>query len=293
MKQLLIILFVFGITSCKNNNHQVDAYGSFEADEILVSSEIGGKIVLQNADDGDLINKSQLLAVIDTINLDLQRKQLVARQESVKANLEKILADVEVLKAQKENLQITSKRLHQMLKDGAASRQKIDDVDGQIDVINRQIISVQTQHVSSQKQLDVLDAQIGIVNDQLRRCLISSPVNATVLETYYEQGEIVQPGKSIYKIAALSTMTLRVYISGGQLKDVKLGSEVQVYIDKGKKEYDELKGTVSWIASKAEFTPKIIQTKEERVKMVYAVKIKVPNDGRLKIGMPGEIRIIR
>ena len=293
MKQIFVMLVVLGMYACSNNNHEADAYGSFEADEILIPSEIGGKIVLQKADDGDLIHQAQLLAVVDTLNLALQRKQLRVQKESVKASLKKILADVEVLQVQKQNLKVTSERLHRMLNDGAASQQKIDDVDGQLDVINGQIASLHAQYASVQKQLEVLDAQIGIVNDQLSRCLITSPVNATVLESYYEQGEIVQPGKPVFKIADLSTMILRVYVSGAQLSEVKLGNEVLVYIDKGKKEYDELKGKVSWIASEAEFTPKIIQTKEERVKLVYAVKVEVPNDGRLKIGMPGEIRIMQ
>ena len=160
---------------------------------------------------------------------------------------------------------------------------------GQIDVIEKQIASTKTQFTSVNKELEVLNAQKASAEDMLDRCTVNSPVNGTILETYVEQGELATPGKALFKIANLDELTLKVYVSGGQLPSVKIGKQVNVIIDKSEKENQTLPGQVTWISSEAEFTPKIIQTKEERVKLVYAVKVTVKNDGTLKIGMPGEI----
>ena len=177
-----------------------------------------------------------------------------------------------------------------MLKDGAATQKQLDDITGQIGVLERQIESTRTQYTSVNKELEVLDAQVAATRDVLDRCSVMAPASGTILETYVEQGELAAPGKPLFKIANLDELTLKVYVSGTQLPKVKIGQEVKVLIDKSETENQTLSGRVDWISSEAEFTPKIIQTKEERVKLVYAVKVLVKNDGTLKIGMPGEIR---
>ena len=177
-----------------------------------------------------------------------------------------------------------------MKEDGAATQKQLDDIKGQIRIIDKQILNIKTQFTAISKELDVLDAQTAMLTDQLKRCSIKPPTTGTVLETYVKQGELTAPGKPLYKMANLDKLNLKVYVSGAQLPNVKLGQEVEVIIDKTRKENQTLSGIITWISSEAEFTPKIIQTKEERVKLVYAVKVAVINDGSLKIGMPGKIR---
>ena len=166
----------------------------------------------------------------------------------------------------------------------------MDDIEGKLDVVNNQIKSTRVQKNSVYAELSALDAQLDMLRDQLKKCHVVNPIDGSVLEQFVEQYELVATGKSIYKIADLSTMDLRVYVSGAQLPHIKIGQKVTVFMDQSKRTNRELEGEVSWISSKAEFTPKIIQTKEERVDLVYAVKVKVKNDGSIKIGMPGEIK---
>jgi HlyD family secretion protein len=175
--------------------------------------------------------------------------------------------------------------------EGAATQKQLDDLTGEINVADRQIASIQTRFLQIDSELEVLEAQRAATMDQLQRCSVISPVSGIILETYIEEGELVTPGKPLFKLAPLEELTLKVYVSGAQLPQMKIGQKVQVLVDKSEKENQSFEGTVTWISPQAEFTPKIIQTKEERVKLVYAVKVAVKNDGTLKIGMPGEIRL--
>ena len=285
----LIIAFTALLFGCANNEEKSDAYGNFEAEPVIVSSESSGKIIRLNVEKGQKVDSGFVAAVIDTVQLHLKLQQIQAQKGAISAKRQTIQAQIAVFKEQKKNVEVNEKRIRQMLKDGAATQKQLDDITGQIDVINKQIASTRTQFASVNRELDVLHTQEASTNDLLDRCIVESPAKGTVLETYVEQGELAAPGKPLFKMANLDILTLNVYISGAQLPQIKIGEQVNVLADKNATENQSFTGKISWISSEAEFTPKIIQTKEERVKLVYAVKVEVKNDGTLKIGMPGEI----
>lgn len=287
------ILGIILLAGCSGNNHKSDAYGNFEATEIIVSAEASGKLLAFNVEEGSVLEAGAAVGYIDTVQLSLKRAQLLATRQSVSAKVASILAQIDVLKEQRRVAETDKKRLEKLFGENAATQKQLDDVNGQISVIDRQIASIETQNATILSDVKSLDAQIAQINDQIRKSVIVNPVRGTVLTKLAEPNEVMAYGKPLYKIADLQTMFLRVYISGDQLPHVVIGRKVQVLIDETKKDNQLLEGEISWISSKAEFTPKIIQTKEERVNMVYAVKIKVQNDGRLKIGMPGEVNFIK
>jgi len=287
--QILIIALTILFFGCDNNDEKSDAFGNFEADPVIVSSESSGKVLQLNVEKGQKIDEGFVAAVIDSTQLHLKIKQLEAQQKAVQSKRQSIRAQVDVLEQQKVNLSDDKKRVEDMLKDGAATKKQLDDITGQVAVINRQIKSTQTQFTSINSELEVLKTQAASTKDLIDRCTVESPANGTVLETYIEQGELAGPGKPLFKLADLDALILKVYVSGAQLPNVKISQVVEVLVDKNSEENQSFTGEVFWISSEAEFTPKIIQTKEERVKLVYAVKVKVQNDGTLKIGMPGEI----
>ncbi len=292
MKYLLsIALVTLVFISCKNTENQSDAFGNFESESTIVSAEIAGKILELQLEEGQTIKKGETCVVIDTTQAVLSVAQIKAKTESVKAKKTNILSQVSIFEEQKKVLEVEKNRIELLIADGASTQQKLDNINGQISVIEKQIESAKTQYTLVNKELDVLSTQMDIAREQLQKSFISSPISGTVLNTYAEEGELIMPGKAIFKVVDLSELTLKVYISGAMLPSVKIGQEVDVIIDADKDSNQTLKGNVSWISSEAEFTPKIIQTKEERVKLVYAVKVKVKNDGRLKIGMPGEIKL--
>lgn len=285
----LWVLPIVGLMACNGNGDRSDAYGNFETDETIVSAEVAGKLVGFSAEPGDQLTAGQTIALVDTTQLALQMKQIEAQQQAVSTKKLNIRAEVNVLQEQIRNLEITRKRIHNMFADQAATRQQVDDVDGQMRVLEKQVQRLNTQFVSVDSEMDVLTAQLAVVSDQLRKCTVVSPLDGVVLEKYVEFGELATPGKALVKLADLSELELRVYVSGARLPQIKIGQPVEVIIDQDETTNQRLHGQVSWISPEAEFTPKIIQTKEERVKLVYAVKVKVKNDGRLKIGMPGEV----
>jgi HlyD family secretion protein len=290
MKKILVLTMLsILIFSCSNTDEKSDAFGNFEADPVIVSSESSGKIFQLNGEKGQRIDSGFLTAVIDTVQLHLKLQQIQAQKDAVSAKRQTIQSQVAVFEEQKKTLEVNEKRISQMLKDGAATQKQLDDITGQIDVINKQIASTRTQFTSVNRELEVLQTQQASTKDLLNRCTVESPAKGTILETYVEQGELATPGKPLFKMADLDVLTLKVYVSGAQLPQVKIGQQVEVLVDKNATENQSFTGKVSWISSEAEFTPKIIQTKEERVKLVYAVKVEVKNDGTLKIGMPGEI----
>ncbi|MGQ7868597.1 HlyD family secretion protein [Sunxiuqinia sp. sy24] len=287
--QYLWALALLSLVSCNGNDERSDAYGNFETEEVIVSSEIAGKLINFDIELGDQVTQGQLLGVVDTTQLGLQIKQLIAQKQAVASQKVNLRAQVEVQQEQIKNLKIQQDRVHKLFADRAATQQQVDDVDGQMQVVQKQLQSTNTRFVSINSQLDVLEAQLAIAKDKLAKCSITSLMDGVVLEKYVELGELAAPGKAVVKLGDLSELDLRVYVSGAQLPAIQLGQQVEVLIDKNKTENQSLTGKVSWISSEAEFTPKIIQTKEERVKLVYAVKVRVKNDGRLKIGMPGEV----
>lgn len=290
MKKIhLIVLALFITVACKNNKPQSDAYGNFEAVETIISSESAGKLLSMQVRQGDQLSAGQLIAVIDTTELILRKEQTLAQLSASETKRQNVTAQINVLKEQKKNVQTTQQRLSKMFADQAATQQQMDDVNGQLNVLDRQITSTNTQFQLIASEMDVIRKQVNLLDEQLSKCRIVSPIKGTVLETYLETGELVTPGKPILKMADLSSLELKAYVSGEQLSKVKLGSDAKVLIDAEGEKMQSLTGKVSWIASEAEFTPKIIQTREERVKLMYGVKIVVANDGALKIGMPAEV----
>lgn len=288
--QLLVVLLALMVFGCSTKEEKSDAYGNFETDPVIVSSETAGKIISLNIEKGQKLEAGYVAALVDTVQTELKVQQILAQMDAVNSRRQGIQAQIAVFEEQIKSLEINKKRVAEMLNDGAATQKQLDDITGQMDVIGKQISSTKTQFTSVTKEIQVLETQLASTRDQLNRCKVLSPATGTVLETYIEAGELTTPGKPLFKLANLDELTLKVYISGTQLPEVKIGQEVSVLIDKDKNRFETLSGTVSWISPEAEFTPKIIQTKEERVKLVYAVKVAVKNDGTLKIGMPGEVR---
>lgn len=291
MKKISIfILATIGLISCDRNNNKADGYGNFEATEITVSSEANGKIEFLKIEEGDVLKPLTQVGLIDTLQLYFTKQQLIASKNSITAKSANVLSQKSVLLEQLKTAQIENKRINNMYIENAATKRQVDEIDGRVNVIEKQIQSVNTQNAPIISELKTIDVQIEKINDQIEKSKITNPISGTVLTKYSEPGEITAFGKPLYKIANISEMTLRVFISETQLSQIKMGQEVSVKID-GLEEMKTYKGTISWIASQAEFTPKIIQTKEERINLVYAVKVKVKNDGSLKIGMPAEMWI--
>ncbi|HIP48843.1 MAG TPA: HlyD family efflux transporter periplasmic adaptor subunit [Lutibacter sp.] len=289
MKKLaLLLLATFVFTSCDKEVIKADAYGNFEATEITVSAESNGKIIQLDLTEGESISKGKTIAQIDTIQLQLKKEQLEVAKSIIYTKSKGVLSQISVLKAQKETANTNKKRVEALIADNVGTQKQLDDVNGKISVINRQIRSIEIQNAGVVNEVKKLDAQIKEIEYQISKCKITNPVDGTVLIKYVEPNEIIGFGRPLYKIADMSEMLFKGYISEPQLANLKIGQEVTLKIDApdGMKEYT---GKISWIASQAEFTPKIIQTKEERVKLVYAIKIAVVNDGSLKIGMPGEM----
>ncbi len=288
-KKIFIWLLPVILFACNGNENGSDAYGNFEAREVIVSAEAQGKLKTFKIEEGDELVKGEFIGYIDTIPMSIQKEQLQVQKQAVETKLINVRAQIAVQEEQKANLEIEKNRIENLFKDNAATQQQLDEVQGNYSVLIKQIATTKTQITSVAKEMDVYDKQIKLIDDQIKRAIITNPINGTVLEKYLEENEIAITGKALYKIAYLDEIELRVYVSGTQLSDIKLGQKVKVLIDKDEEAFEEYEGEIFWISDQTEFTPKIIQTKEERVNMVYAVKIRVKNDGKLKIGMPGEV----
>ena len=291
LTKIIIGLLLFGnlLVACKNNE-KADGYGNFESTEITVSAENSGKLLQFNVEEGQILKKNAYVGFIDTIPLSLKRDQLLASKAIVYSKSVSVLSQINVLNAQLKTATINKNRIENLIRENAGTQKQLDDINGEINVIQKQIKSVESQNSPVINEIESLDIQLKQVEDLLQKSNIINPVNGTVLSKYAEVNELTSFGKPLYKIADLSTMELRVYVSETQLSNIKIGHEVTVKIDAGAM-MKEFKGNIIWIASEAEFTPKIIQTKEERVNLVYAVKVAVKNDGSLKIGMPAEMWI--
>jgi HlyD family secretion protein len=287
-KELIPILIILLLAGCRKDTDQADAYGNFEATEIIVSSEITGRILNFDASEGSVIEKDSKLAVIDTVLLQLQKNEIEATRKSIRTRINSISAQNNILEQQILNLGVNINRIENMLKDDAATQKQLDDLTGQVEVLKKQIEANNTQKSSVAAELTVTDAKEALLNEQIIRGVVISPLSGTLIEKYAEAGEITATGKPLAKIADLSVMKLKVYVSGAQLGDIKTGESCTVRIDDGAKNFRSFDGIISYVSEKAEFTPKIIQTKEERVTLVYSVIINVRNDGTLKSGMPGE-----
>ena len=286
----MITLLWITLMSCNGNGDKADGYGNFEATETTISSEANGKLLSFDAEEGDILEKNTIVGLIDTVQLSLKRDQLLAAKNTVFSKSRNVLSQREVLKEQLKVAQNDQLRIANLIKEKAATRKQLDDINGQVNILQQQMQSVETQNAPIVNEVKSIEVQVQQIEDQIQKSIIKNPVKGTVLVKYAEPNEVTAFGKPLYKIADLAEMTLRVYISETQLALIKVGQEVTVKIDAGEQMKSNV-GKISWISDTAEFTPKIIQTKEERVNLVYAIKIKVKNDGSLKIGMPAEMWI--
>ncbi len=286
----LIALIACAAVSCNSKSDKADAYGNFEAEETVISAEVNGKLLEFNLDEGNELKAGDKIGQIDTVQLYYQKRQLQSKKAAIEANFSSIVSQVAVIDEQITSLGKEKARVEKLLESKAATQKQLDDINGQLNVLNKQKNSVKSQNSALFAEIDAVNQNIAQLDDMLRRAQIINPVNGIVLEKYTEQFELVNPGKPLYKIADLSEIILRAYVSGAQLDDIKIGQIVKVEIDKDESENYSYEGKIAWIASESEFTPKVIQTKEERVNLVYAIKIRVVNDGKIKIGMPGEVR---
>lgn len=281
-------MFFATLIACSGPEPRADAYGNFEAIEVMVSAESPGRIMQFDAEEGTMLEKEAVVVVIDTMQLHLKRNQLRTGLATIHSKLNTLDAQIRALQVQLNNLKREQERINNLAEGGAATSKQQDDIDGQIAVMEAQIGAVKSQKATVYAERSALDIQILQVEDQLRKCSVRNPVEGMVLAKYKEAGEIAAPGQPLYKIAGMDKLILRAYISGKQLAAVKNGQQVKVQFDT-ESGMEAVSGRITWISPQAEFTPRIIQTREERVDLVYALKVLVPNDGRLKIGMPGEV----
>jgi HlyD family secretion protein len=305
----LSVISAITLFSCNGNRSEFDASGTFEADEVVVSSMASGQILTLTIDEGSILAKDSIVGYIDPAALSLQKQEVEATIQSLgeqtinaEPQIELLEKQLTVQQSQMDNLLHEKTRVENLLKQDAATGKQLDDINAQIDVVKKQMnvtrqqINVQQNNTATQNRSILsntkpLEKKVAQLDDLLKKTAVRNPINGTVLTKYAEEGEMTSAGKALYKIADLSELNLRAYVTGVQLPAIKLNQTVKVMIDDGVKKYKEYSGTIIWIADKAEFTPKTIQTKEERANLVYAIKVKVKNDGYLKIGMYGEVKL--
>ena len=289
---LVLLLLFFG---CNSKNSNYDASGVFETTEIIVSAKSSGEIQQFNMIEGQEVAAEQILGVIDTTQLYLRKVQLLSSIKALDSRQVNVSVQVAALQEQLATAQREQQRFTQLVKDNAANQKQLDDINAQIATLEKQIAAqtetLRNSNSSIANEQQSLLAQIAQIDDQLKNAVITSPVNGTILGKYAEAGELAIQGKALFKVADLNSMFLRAYITASQLTEVKIGQQVAVFSDMGKSDRREYQGTVTWISDKAEFTPKTIQTRDERANLVYVVKIAVKNDGYIKKGMYGELTI--
>jgi HlyD family secretion protein len=284
------VLLMAALTqACHRNGETADAYGNFESNEVVISAQSQGDLLSLNLEEGDVLKKGQRVGSIDSTTAFIKRRQVLAQLEVSHAKTVNLDAQLNVQEQQRKNLLREANRLDKLQKEKAVPTKQVDDIVGQLQVLDAQTATLKTQQKMIAGEMAVLESQLDETSSLLDKCRIINPFNGTVLEKYTEPGELVIPGKALYKIADLTIMELKAYVSGAQLSDFSVGDSVMVRIDKGENDYYRIPGIVSWVASEVEFTPKIIQTRQERVNMVYAIRVRVANEGRIKIGMPGEV----
>lgn len=309
MKRIPFLLLPFLWASCGNHHPEADAYGNFEAEERIVSAEATGQILQFDVEEGLVLRAGQLVGLVDSTQLFLQREQLrasiravAAKSPAIREQLAVYGKQLDASRRQLSALEREKQRIQSLLKQDAATPKQLDEINDQIDLIEKQMAvtteqrsatdaSLSTQKTGLLAEIMPLQKQIERLDDQIAKCRLVNPTDGTVLVQYAEAGEVTAFGKPLYKLADMDTLVFRAYLAGDQLSRIVVGQSVTVRIDGPDGGYVDFSGKVTWIASEAEFTPKVIQTKNERVHLVYAIKIRVGNDSRLKIGMPGEMII--
>ena len=322
MKKYILLAVLLSLAACNNSDNNYDASGTFEADELMVTAKANGTILQLKVEEGQQLSLNEKVGEIDPKNVELQKEQIIASMDAIEQKTNSALPQIQVLQSQisgqSANVSVLQEQLQNAIRErnrtanlvakDAATKKQLDDANGQIKVIQKQIAAAQSQLSILQQQISTTKENVSIQNrailserkptekkveqidEQLKNNTIESPISGMVLTKYLNQGEFATVGKPIFKMANLEVMTLKTFVTGDQLPQIKIGQQVKVLIDAGDGKTKELPGTIYWISSKAEFTPKTIQTKNERANLVYAVKIHVKNDGYLKIGMYGDVK---
>ncbi len=322
MKKYILFAVLLSLAACNNSDNNYDASGTFEADELMVTAKANGTILQLDVQEGQQLSLNEKVGEIDPKNVELQKEQIIASMDAIEQKTNSALPQIHVLQSQisgqSANVSVLQEQLQNAIRErnrtanlvakDAATKKQLDDANGQIKVIQKQIAAAQSQLSILQQQISTTKENVSIQNrailserkptekkveqidEQLKNNTIESPISGMVLTKYLNQGEFATVGKPIFKMANLNVMTLKTFVTGDQLPQIKIGQQVKVLIDAGEGKTKELPGTIYWISSKAEFTPKTIQTKNERANLVYAVKIHVKNDGYLKIGMYGDVK---
>lgn len=294
MKRLVYIVAAMLAVSCGTET-EFDAQGTFEATEVVISSEAAGRILSFNVEEGMRVEAGDVIAEIDSVQLHLQRSQLEAQLSALLNSRPDIQAQVASLREQIATLKVEQRRIENMLRDGAATQKQKDDIDAQIRILESQLsatlstLNTNTSTINS--NAEAIRVQIAALDDRIAKCRVLSPISGTLLVKYSHQGELATMGKPLVKIADLNKIYLRAYFTSDQLSNIKLGDKVTVTADFGGDERYDYEGRIAWISAESEFTPKTIQTADTRANLVYAVKIAVENDGRLKIGLAGEVKL--
>lgn len=285
---------IAALTACSSGEKDYDASGVFETTEVIVSAKATGEIISLNVEEGQNVKCNEMLGLIDTLQLSLHDQQLAANQSAADSRRLDANRQVASIRQQIINLQKEKKRFSDLLAANAATQKQVDDIGYQIEVLQRQLAATQEQigsnNQSAGNQSMGIKAQRAQTEDQIRKAHITSPISGTVLTKYAEQGEYATPGRALFKVGDISRMRLRAYITAPQLTTLKVGQKVKVFADMGETESKAYEGTVEWISDKAEFTPKTIQTRDERANLVYAIKVAVKNDGMIKRGMYGDVK---
>lgn len=304
---LLAVITLSLLVSCQTNKHDYDAAGNFEANEVIVSAQQNGELLAYTVNEGERLSAGAVVGQIDVTIAKLQKQQAEATIHSLKQKTVSPKEEIAIVKkqlavqqSQLDHLYHERQRTQNLVNADAATRKQLDDIDAQIDQLQKQMVATReqiglytantaTQNKSILSEQMPLEKAVQQFQAQIDKGQIVNPINGTVLTNYALKGEMAVIGKPLYKIANTDTLTLRAYVTGVQLPQIKLQQPVQVRIDQGEKNYKTYPGTITWISDKSEFTPKTIQTKGERANLVYAIKVKVKNDGYLKIGMYGEV----
>lgn len=290
----LLPVLTLAVASCGKGNKAYDASGVFESTDVTISAEGNGKIMSLGIQEGDRLEAGAVVGCIDTVQLFLSKVQLEASRRAVGSGRLNISRQIAALESQIVKQRQELDRFTKLEQAGASNRKQVEDIQAQLDILERQLAaqkeSLQNANSNVSGQADAIEAQIAQLEDRIRKCVITSPVSGTVLAKYSEAGELAVQGRALFKVADLENIRLRAYITADQLTNIKLGQAVKVYADQGTSGRKEYAGTLVWISDKAEFTPKTIQTRDERANLVYAVKIAVKNDGLIKLGMYGEVK---
>jgi len=290
----LSILIPSFLISCGASKDEYDASGTFESTEVIVSAEGSGKILSFDVQEGQILTANEMVGSIDSLQLYLRKKQLMTSEKSMQVRRPDVKKQIAAIEQQIATAKTERRRVENLLKANAANQKQLDDINAQISLLEKQLDAQKTTLVTTNQGItddtEGIRLQVAQIEDQLTKCRIISPINGTVLIKYAEMGEVAAPGKALFKIADTNNMILRAYVTNDQLSTLKIGQKVKVFCDSEKKEMKEYEGILAWISQKSEFTPKTIQTKDERANLVYAIKVNVKNDGLLKIGMYGNVK---